>query len=49
MKINHEITKEEIERTLKVLIDNGIEKKEAETIPQAIKYTLLNTKLFPEN
>ena len=41
MKINHEITKEEIERTLKVLIDNGIENEEAETVLQAIGYTLL--------
>lgn len=49
MKINHEITEEEIERTLKVLIDNGIEKEEAETVLQAIGYTLLDAELFPEN
>ena len=48
MKINHEITKEEIERTLEVLIDNGIEKEEAETVLQAIGYTLLDAELFPE-
>lgn len=49
MKINHEITKEEIKRTLKVLIDNGIENEEAETVLQAIGYTLLDAELFPEN
>ena len=49
MKINHEITEEEIERTLKVLIDNGIENEEAETVLQAIGYTLLDAELFPEN
>ena len=49
MKSNHEITKEEIERTLEVLIDNGIEKEEAETVLQAIGYTLLDAELFPEN
>ena len=49
MKINHEITKEEIERTLEVLIDNGIENEEAETVLQAIGYTLLDAELFPEN
>ena len=49
MKINHEITKEEIERALKVLIDNGIENEEAETVLQAIGYTLLDAELFPEN
>ena len=49
MKINHEITKEEIEKTLKVLIDNGIENEEAETVLQAIGYTLLDAEIFPEN
>lgn len=49
MKTNHEITKEEIERTIKVLVDNGIEEDEAETVLQAIGYTLLDAELFPEN
>lgn len=39
------ITKEDIKRTLKVLIDNGIEKDEAGTVLQAIGYTLIDTEL----
>lgn len=39
------VTKEDIKRTLKVLIDNGIEKDEAGTVLQAIGYTLIDTEL----
>ena len=39
------ITKEDIKRTLKVLIDNGIEKDEAGTVLQAIGYTLIDSEL----
>lgn len=39
------ITKEDVERTLKVLVDNGIEKDEAGIVLQAIGYTLLDTEL----
>ena len=39
------VTKEDINRTLKVLIDNGIEKDEAGTVLQAIGYTLIDTEL----
>lgn len=39
------ITKEDVKRTLKVLVDNGIEKDEAGIVLQAIGYTLLDTEL----
>lgn len=39
------ITKEDVKRSLKVLIDNGIEKDEADTVLQAIGYTLIDTEL----
>lgn len=39
------ITKEDVERTLNVLVDNGIEKDEAGIVLQAIGYTLLDTEL----
>lgn len=42
------ITSEDIQRTLKVLIDNGIDEDEADIVLQAIGYTLLDTELFPE-
>ena len=40
-----EITEEDVKRTLKVLIDNGIEKDESGIVLQAIGYTLLDTEL----
>lgn len=43
-----EITKEAIEKTKQVLIDNGIGEDKAETVLQAIGYTLLDKELFPE-
>ena len=43
-----EINNENINRSLKVLIDNGIEEDEAYTVLQALGYTLLDTELFPE-
>lgn len=42
------ITKSMIEKTEKVLCDNGIEKDEVHTVLQAIGYTLLDTELYPE-
>jgi len=45
IKIRTEITKENI-RAEQVLIDNGIDKDEAECVLQAIGYTLLDTELY---
>lgn len=42
------INKEVIEKTKQVLIDNGIDEDEVETVLQAVGYTLLNKELFPE-
>lgn len=42
------IDKENIKRAEQVLIDNGIEPDEAETVLQAIGYTLLDEELYPE-
>lgn len=39
------ITKEDIRRTMQVLVDNGIEPDEAATVMQAIGYTLLDMEL----
>lgn len=47
IKVNHEITEAEIKKTMQVLIDNGIEEDEADTVLQAIGYTLLDVELFP--
>lgn len=38
---------EDIRRSEQVLIDNGIEPDEADTVLQAIGYTLINTELYP--
>jgi len=46
IKIRTEITKENIKRAEQVLIDNGIDKDEAECVLQAIGYTLLDTELY---
>lgn len=42
------ITKEQIKAAEQVLIDNGIEADEAQTVLQAIGYTLLDEELYPE-
>lgn len=42
---NKKITKSAVEKTLKVLTDNGIDKDEAGTVLQAIGYTLLDEEL----
>lgn len=42
------ITKEQIKAAEQVLIDNGIDADEAETVLQAIGYTLLDEELYPE-
>jgi hypothetical protein len=41
------ITPEDIKRTKQVLIDNGIEEDEADSVLQAIGYTLIDTELYP--
>lgn len=43
--VNYEINKENVNKALKVLIDNGIDKDEAETVLQAIGYALIDTEL----
>ena len=43
--VNCTIGKEQIEKTLKCLVDNGIDEDETETVLQAIAYTLLNAEL----
>lgn len=43
------ITNENIARAMIVLIDNGIEEDEADTVLQAIGYTLLDEELFPDS
>lgn len=43
------ITQDKINKTLQVLIDNGIDEDEAEIVLQAIGYTLLDKELFPED
>ena len=42
------ISKEEIKKSEQVLIDNGIEKDEAQVVLQALGYTLLGVELYPE-
>lgn len=37
------------DKAVKVLIDNGIEEDEAETVLQAVGYVLLDKELFPED
>ena len=49
MRIEIDVTQEMIDKACQVLIDNGIEPEEADTVLQAIGYTLLDTELFPEN
>ena len=41
------VTTEDIKRTRQVLIDNGIEPDEVDSVLQAIGYTLIDTELYP--
>lgn len=43
------ISPEQIQKAEQVLIDNGIEADEAQTVLQAIGYVLLDTTLYPED
>jgi len=48
IKINaKEITEENMLRAQQVLIDNGIEEDEVDSVLQAIGYTLIDTELYP--
>lgn len=49
MKSTFNITKADIRKAEKVLIDNGIDKDEADIVLQAIGYVLLDTELYPED
>lgn len=42
-----EITSEDIVRSKQILIDNGIEEDEADSVLQALGYTLIDTELYP--
>ena len=42
------MTRECVKEALKILVDNGVDKDEAETVLQAVGYALLNMELFPE-
>lgn len=46
--ITMQITKENIKRAEKLLIDNGIEKDEASIVLQALGYILLDTELYED-
>ncbi len=48
IKINTTIDKEDVRRSLQVLIDNGIEEDEAGVVLNAIGYTLLGVELDTE-
>ena len=41
-------SEDEIKKSEQVLIDNGIEKDEAQVVLQALGYTLLGVELYPE-
>lgn len=45
VKDDHGITKERVKKALQVLIDNGIEADEAQTVLQALGYALLDKEL----
>lgn len=49
MKGTFNITKADIRKAENVLIDNGIDKDEADIVLQAIGYVLLDTELYPED
>lgn len=42
-----EITSEDIVRSKQILIDNGIEEDEADSVLQALGYALIDTELYP--
>lgn len=48
IQVNHCVTDEDVSRAEQVLIDNGIDPDEADTVLQAIGYTLLDAELYPE-
>lgn len=48
VNINKTIDAEDIRRTMRVLIDNGIDESEAGVVLQAIGYTLLDAELDTE-
>lgn len=43
------VDEEDISRAEKVLLDNGIDPDEVDTVLQAVGYALLDTELYPEN
>ena len=47
--LNHEITPDQIKAAEGVLIDNGVDEDEADSVLQAIGYVLLDTELYPED
>lgn len=49
MKINTEITYENLARAMCVLIGEGMDEEQAQVVLQAIGYTLLDTELFPDD
>ena len=46
-EVENNISNDKIEKAKKILIDNGIEQDEAETVLQALGYVLLDAELFP--
>ena len=44
-----EITPEQITAAEQILIDNGIDEYEVDTVLQAVGYALLDTELYPED
>lgn len=44
--VNKTVTRNEINAAMRVLVDNGIEEDEAETVMQALGYALLDAELF---
>lgn len=49
MKINAEITYENLAGAMCVLIGDGMDEDQAQVVLQAIGYTLLNAELFPDD
>ena len=47
--INRKVSVMDIIMAEQVLVDNGIDRDEADTVLQAIGYALLDTELYPEN
>lgn len=46
--MNKKVNIEKIKKAEQILIDNGIEEDEAQTVLQAIGYALLDEELYPE-